>query len=132
MSVVTHQNRPPKKTYKIKAEGRQALQEWLERPVPANLSRRAFVMRLILAENFTQSALIAHLRQRRRHIVKYRDALQELYGESETTDAGKLALDYGLAAADAELSWLDRAQDLILKEPFPEEVVKTARVVDAG
>ena len=75
---------------------------------------------------------MAHLRQRRRHVVKYRDALQGLYGESETADAGKLALDYGLAAADAELSWLDRAQDLILKEPFPGEVVETARVVDAG
>ena len=45
VNVVTHQNRPPKKTYKIKAEGRQALQEWLERPVPVNLSQRAFVMR---------------------------------------------------------------------------------------
>jgi DNA-binding PadR family transcriptional regulator len=132
MNVVTHQNRPPKKTYKIKAEGRQALHEWLERPVPANLSQKAFVMRLILAQNFSRSELMAHLRQRRAHIVEYRDALEGLYGESEPADAGQLVLDYGLAVADAELSWLDRTQDLILNGSFPEEVVETARVIDAG
>ena len=76
---------------------------------------------------------MAHLRQRRAHVVAHRDALKELSGESEQAGAGwQLALDYGLAVADAELGWLDRALDQTPKEPFPEEVVETARVADAG
>ena len=134
MNVITHQDRPPKKIYSVKEEGRQALQEWLERPVPSNLSQKAFVMRLVLlAQGFSRSGLMAHLRQRRAHVVAHRDVLKELSGESEKADAGwRLALDYGLAMADAELGWLDRALDPIPKEPLPEEVVEAARVSDVS
>jgi hypothetical protein len=76
---------------------------------------------------------VVHLRERRAHVVAHRDALKELSGESEKADAGwQLALDYGLAVADAELDWLDRALDQTPKEPFLEEVVETTRVADAG
>ncbi len=76
---------------------------------------------------------MAHLRQRRAQVVSHRAALKEVSDESEKADAGwQLALDYGLAVADAELDWLDRALGPTPEEPFPEEVVESARVADAG
>jgi DNA-binding PadR family transcriptional regulator len=133
VNVVTHENRPPKKIYTIKQEGRTALQEWLEQPFPSSPSQKALVMCFILAQGFPQSGLMAHLRQRHAHVAAHRDALKELSGEPERAGRGwQMALDYGLAVADAELGWLDRALDQTPKEPLPEEVVKTARVADAG
>jgi hypothetical protein len=76
---------------------------------------------------------MAHLRQRRAHVVAHREALEELNGESERAGRGwQMALNYGLAVADAELGWLDRALDATRKEPFAEEVVESARAADAG
>jgi PadR family transcriptional regulator AphA len=133
VNVVTRQDRPPKKVYTIKQEGRQALQEWLEQPFPSSPSQKVLVMRLILAQGLSQRGLTAHLRQRRAHVAAHRDALKELSGESEQAGRGwQLALDYGLAVADAELCWLNRALDPTSKEPLPEKVVETARVADAG
>jgi DNA-binding PadR family transcriptional regulator len=133
MDVLTREDRPPKKVYTITQEGRQALQEWLEQPVPAHLSPRALIMRLVMARDANLRGLMACLQQRRAGVVLHRDALIELQSQSEQADAGwQYALDYGLAMADAELSWLDRALDETLEEPFLEEVVKAARVTDAG
>jgi DNA-binding PadR family transcriptional regulator len=133
VNVVTRQDRPPKKVYTIKQEGRQALQEWLEQPFPSNPSQKAMVMRLILAQGPPQGGLMSHLRQRRAHVVAHRAALRELSSESEQGGRGwQLALDYGLTVADAELGWLDRALDLAPREPFPEEVAGTTRVADTG
>jgi len=123
VDVLTREDRPPKKVYTITQEGQQSLQEWLEQPVPAGLSQRALVMRLVLARDGGQSGLSDCLHQRRARVVAHRDALSELRSQSEQADAGwQLALDYGLAVADAELGWLTRALDRMPKEPLPEEV----------
>ena len=112
VNVVTRQDRPPKKVYTIKQEGRTALQEWLEQPFPSNPSQKALVMRLILAQGLLQKGLMAHLQQRRAQVAARRDARKELSGEPEQAGRGwQMALDYGLAVADAELGWLDRALD---------------------
>jgi DNA-binding PadR family transcriptional regulator len=133
VNVVTREDRPPKKVYTIGQEGRQALQEWLEQPFPSSPSQKALVMRLILAQGFPRSGLMTHLKQRRAHVVAHRDALKELSGESEQAGKGwQLALDYGLAVADAELGWLDRELDQTPEEPLREEVVETARVADTS
>ena len=133
VNVVTREDRPPKKVYTIRQEGRQALQEWLEQPAPSSPSQKALVMRLILAPAFPRSGLITHLQQRQAHVAAHREALKALSGESEQAAAGwQLALDYGLAVADAELGWLDRVLDPTPEEPFPEEVVESAPVRDTG
>jgi PadR family transcriptional regulator AphA len=133
VDVVTHQERPPKKIYTINQEGQQALQEWLEQPFSSSPSQKALVMRLILARGLLQRGLMAALSQRRAHVAAHRDALQELSGEPEQAGRGwQLALDYGLAVADAELGWLDRALNRIPKEPLSEEGAETAHVADAG
>jgi DNA-binding PadR family transcriptional regulator len=133
VNVVTRENRPPKKVYTIKQEGQQALQEWAGQPSLSGASQKALVMRLILARGYPQRRLMAHLRQRRAHVVAHRNALEELRGESEQAGGGwQLALDYGLAVTDAELGWLDHALDATPQETLPEEIVETVRVVDAG
>ena len=133
VDVLTRQNRPPRKVYTIKQEGRTALQEWLEQPFPSSPSQKGIVMRLILAHGPPHQGLLAHLRQRHAHVTAHRDALKELSGEPEQAGRGwQMALDYGLAVADAELCWLDRALDQTPNGPLPEEVVETARVADAG
>jgi PadR family transcriptional regulator AphA len=133
VNLVTREDRPSKKVYTIRQEGRKALQEWLEQPFPSSPSQKMLVMRLILARGLSQNGLMAHLRQRREHVVAHRDALKELSAESEQAGGGwQLALDYGLAVADAELGWLDHRLDQTPEEPFPEEVVETARLVNAG
>jgi DNA-binding PadR family transcriptional regulator len=127
VDVITHEDRPPKKVYTIRERGRQALRESLDRPVSPEASMKAFVMRLILAHDFDQRGLIACLRQRQAQVISHRDALEEMSGESRQTGVGwQLALDYGLAVADTELDWLDRA--LSRTPAFSEEVVENARV----
>jgi PadR family transcriptional regulator AphA len=131
VDVLTHNDRPPKKVYTIHEKGRQALQEWLDRLGPPEASMKAFVMRLIVARDLDQSGLIAYLRQRRAQVISHRDALEEMSGESGQTGVGwQLALDYGLAVADTELDWLNRA--LSRTFAFSEEVGENVRVVDAS
>jgi DNA-binding PadR family transcriptional regulator len=133
MDVLTREDRPPKKVYTITQEGRRVLREWLEGPVPAHLSQRALMMRLVLARDAGSKWLIACVHQRRTQVVMHRDALKELKSQPEQADAGwQMALDYGLAVADAELGWLSRALDQALEEPLSEELVKTGRIADAG
>jgi DNA-binding PadR family transcriptional regulator len=135
MKVVTREDRPPKKVYRIKREGRQALQAWFEQPIESDASQKGLVMRMLLAQAFSQPGLTAHLKQRRAQIVSHRAALRELSEQAEHADDGwQLALDYGMAVADAELGWLDRTLDQIQipEMPASEEGVETARVVEAG
>ena len=61
-----------------------------------------------------------------KHLWAWYDYIKTMYIRKD------IAMDYGLAVADAELGWLDRALDQTPKEPFPEEVVETARVCDTG
>ena len=66
-------------------------------------------MRLLLAGTFSQQALQEQLAQRRSQVAEQREALAQV-GSTEKRVTGleqHLALDYGLALADAELAWLD-------------------------
>lgn len=113
VEVVPRQDKPPRKIYSITEAGRQVLQEWVNQPVGSNTSVKAFVMRLTLANNFPHAGLIAHLEQRRTQVAAHHAALQQA---AKTLDEGPdleqhLALDYGMAMATAELTWLDNTLD---------------------
>jgi PadR family transcriptional regulator AphA len=109
VEVVSRNDKPPRKIYTITEAGRQALREWMDQPVGSGVSLKAFVMRLILASNLSQAGLIAHLQQRRAQVATHRGALEQAAkAMDERIDLGeRLALDYGLAVATAELVWLD-------------------------
>jgi DNA-binding PadR family transcriptional regulator len=109
VEVQARSGRPPRKTYSLTGAGKEALHEWVSQPDSPNGNMRAFVMRLILVGNHEQGGLAAHLRQRREIVAAHHSALAATVGEQEDR-AGlgqRLATEYGLATASAELAWLD-------------------------
>jgi PadR family transcriptional regulator AphA len=109
VEVVARQDKPPRKIYSITEAGRQVLQEWLGQPIGAGVSLKAFLMRLVLASNLSQAGLVAYLEQRRTQVAAHQLDLERTAGEmDEGMDLGeRLALEYGLAVAAAELDWLE-------------------------
>lgn len=110
MELVTVADKPPRKVYSITEAGRRALQEWLALPIPESAPLKAFVIRL-LASSCPELEPAACLQQRKDEIIRQYPMLSELAREPrEATDLGmQLALDYGLALAKAELTWLNAA-----------------------
>ena len=82
----------------------------MDQPMSSGVSLKAFLMRLILASNLSYDRLITHLEQRQAQVTTHQLALeQNAGGMDEGADLGdRLALEYGLAVATAELAWLDR------------------------
>jgi PadR family transcriptional regulator AphA len=126
VEVISRQDKPPRKIYSITEAGRQALQVWMDQPVASGVSLKAFVMRLILVSNLSHDGLIAHLQQRRTQVAAHQLALEQVArGTDESTDLGeRLALDYGLAVAAAELAWLDRTLAQLSQQPLSAEAVQ--------
>lgn len=120
--VVPGLDRPPRKVYTITEAGKRDLQVWIDQPAVSDAPLKAFVMRLILASNFSHAGLMAHLQQRRAQVAAHHDALSQADGTSQTGDnLGRfLAMDYGLAMATAEQSWLDHTLDE-LSEQSPQQ-----------
>ncbi len=111
VEVVPGMDKPPRKIYSIAPVGRDALEEWLEKPVAADASLKAFVMRLLLADSFSTDNLAAYLHQRRTQVATHQTDLSRV-AESLNSEADlgiRLALDYGLELAYAEMTWLDNA-----------------------
>jgi DNA-binding PadR family transcriptional regulator len=116
-------DKPPKKTYTITEAGRQELQAWIDQPAGAEAPLKAFLMRLLLAGNFSPAGLMAHLEQRRAQVAAHHDALHEAVDMvQEKDDLGQfLAMDYGLALAMAELTWLDHTLGELSKQLLLQE-----------
>lgn len=110
VEIVPRQDKPPRKIYTITETGRQVLHEWINQPIASDMSLKAFLMRLILAANLSHDGLVAYLQQRRVQVAALQFSLKQMAEEAnESMDLGdRLALDYGLHAATAELAWLDR------------------------
>jgi PadR family transcriptional regulator AphA len=123
VEVIPGLDRPPRKLYSITEAGRQALQSWIQKPVVASSSLKAFVMRLLLADSYEQAGLLAHLQQRRAQVAAHYATFAEGIGTlDERSSLGqRIALDYGLVLARAELDWLDSAQEWLSKRPLLEE-----------
>ena len=121
VEVVPGLDRPPRKIYSITGAGRQKLQAWIDQPIVASAPLKAFVMRLLLADSHSRARLSAHLRRRRAQVATHHATL---VGNAEAPSARpnlgqELALDYGLALATAELTWLDTTLDRLREEPLP-------------
>jgi PadR family transcriptional regulator AphA len=128
VEIVPGLDKPPKKTYSVTEDGRQQLQAWVDQPAVSRAPLKAFVMRLLLAGNFSSAALTAHLRQRRAQVADHYDALHGALDMSRQEDDLQrfLAMDYGLALATAELSWLDHTlHDLSQQSHLQEDKATT-------
>jgi DNA-binding PadR family transcriptional regulator len=115
VEIVPQQDKPRRKIYTITDKGSETLQDWIDQPAASGVSLKAFLMRLILAGNLSEAHLTAQLKQRRTqvsaHLQRTADALQKDVGPGE-----RLALDYGLAVANAELAWLDNVLGRLSKD----------------
>jgi PadR family transcriptional regulator AphA len=122
VTVLSDENKPPRKIYTITQAGERALHEWIHQPSSTNASTRAFAMRLILADQLSNEGLIAHLQQRRAQVDDHRAALKRMNDELDgEVDAGRrLTLDYGMAIASAELNWLEGMLERLSEEELPE------------
>jgi DNA-binding PadR family transcriptional regulator len=127
-------DRPPRKIYSITEAGHRALQAWIEQPSAANTALRAFVMRLLLADIHSHARLNSHLQQRQAQVAAhYATLVRGLESQGARLNLGRrLALDYGLALAKAELAWLDTALDRLRDQPLPEEDVQGDRGASAA
>lgn len=123
VEIIPGLDKPPKKIYTITNAGRQELQAWADQPAVSKAPLKAFVMRLLLAGNFTSAALTAQLEQRQAQVTAHHEALHQAAGMSQEKDnLGQfLAMDYGLAMARAELSWLDHTLGELSKQSHPQE-----------
>jgi DNA-binding PadR family transcriptional regulator len=109
VEVIPGLDKPPRKIYSIEQVGRDTLQEWIEKPVVSDAPLKAFVMRLLLADNFPPANLAAYLQQRRTQVATHQADLAKMSEtmSSETHLGLQLALNYGLELASAETTWLD-------------------------
>ena len=117
VEVVPRPDKPPRKIYTITPDGRDVLKGWVAQPVESNLSLKAFVMRLMLANNLTVEGLMEHLERRNDQVAESQEALRRTEESGEELDLGeRMVLDYGLAMADAERAWLSRSLEWLAQE----------------
>jgi PadR family transcriptional regulator AphA len=123
VEIVPGLDRPPRKIYHITETGTQALQAWIDQPAASNAPLKTFVMRLFLAGSLSEPWLIPCLQQRHAQVAAHRTALEQAAGvPGEPIGVGqRLALNYGLALATAELAWLDSTLGKLSKQPLPGE-----------
>ncbi len=109
MEIIPNQDKPARKEYHTTAKGKNALREWLQQPATCDTPLKPFLMRLMLADNYSHEGLVGYLHQRRSQVVAYHSDLQErARNGDEIDDLGQeLIFNYGLAMANAELQWLD-------------------------
>lgn len=127
VEVSSFENKPPRKIYTITEAGKSVLQEWLSHPSTDNAPLKAFVMRLILSDRLTHAGLVAHLRQRHAQVADHHASLERMSRElDEGRESGqRLALEYGMAVASAELAWLDSQLERLSQEPVSEDVLES-------
>ncbi|RLC67787.1 MAG: hypothetical protein DRI48_01365 [Chloroflexi bacterium] len=117
VNAVQNEDKPPRKVYSITEAGRRALEEWIVQSMEPGGSLKDFLMRLMLASNLSPTGLIGYLRQRRSQVADHCADLERVAGaQDEAIGLGqRLAFDYGLAAATAELDWLDRTLESLTR-----------------
>jgi PadR family transcriptional regulator AphA len=95
VEIVPGVDKPPRKIYSIEQAGRDRLQDWIEKP--------------IMADSFSPANLEAYLQQRLAQVATHQADLTKMNDRmSSEKDLGlRLALDYGLELASAEMAWLD-------------------------
>jgi DNA-binding PadR family transcriptional regulator len=127
VEVIPRHDKPPRKIYSITQSGRRELRKWMDQPAQADLPLKAFVMRLILASNLSHDDLIAYLQQRRTQVAAHQLDLEQVgqAADGEGDFGERLALDYGLAVANAELAWLDDALNQLSQQSMSAEAVES-------
>jgi DNA-binding PadR family transcriptional regulator len=128
------QGRPDRLVYDITDEGRDALAEWLSRPVPLPPSRDPFALQLYFGaglDDKTLAALISHRRaQHQQRLEDLRDRSDSLAADASLTArtmvVRQTALDGALARERTAIDWLDDCLEAIEHGALPELTQVTA------
>jgi DNA-binding PadR family transcriptional regulator len=109
VETTTQSNKRIRKIYTITSAGREALQEWVVQPAKSQTNVKSFVMGLITVGNLARDRLAAHLDQRRQLVSDHHSALELVLQDlgEQINQGQRMAIEYGLATANAELAWLD-------------------------
>jgi DNA-binding PadR family transcriptional regulator len=110
VETTSQSNMRIRKIYTITDTGRQTLQDWIAQPGKPQTNVKSFVMALILVGNLAQDRLTEHLEQRRETVTAHYAALSPVLEDlgEHMSQGQRMAIEYGLATAHAELAWLDR------------------------
>jgi DNA-binding PadR family transcriptional regulator len=126
MEVASRDDKMPRKVYTITSEGEADFRDWIDQPMASGAPLKSFVMRLVLADGVPRARLMTLLRQRRAQVAKHQARLESAIAEPDKqVELGQhLALDYGLALAHTELTWLEHMLEHLSTESLPLEVLE--------
>ena len=120
-TAVEQNDRPNKRVFELTGSGREALQIWLAEPAIRARVRDDFVIKLVLAGLAglaDPAALIEHQRTEYLQALRDLDALSLRLGERATT-AERLILEGSALHLEADLKWLDAAEDTLAQGGAP-------------
>jgi PadR family transcriptional regulator, regulatory protein AphA len=111
---------PNKRVYEITATGREALRTWVDADdIPGERRKNGMLVKVYLARfgsPGTLSRLLAdHRRQVEQNLADLRAIVEHLTPRPEAR-YGRLTARYGVLAAEAQLAWLDEAEEFAAQE----------------
>jgi PadR family transcriptional regulator AphA len=109
------QGRPDKQLYRLTAEGRRALVAWLTSgPLEPEPDRNLLLLKLFFGELAGPEALLEQVRERRQEVERFRVELKAIDSRPRRDNRydlyPRLTRMYGLAWADAVISWAKAAE----------------------
>src|SRR3954454_12914146 len=118
------ENRPNRKGYRLTDAGQAALGRWLQREQPLPAYREPFLVQLFFARDLPNAAIAELLAQQRElhqeRLARYRaiplPPLAELTTERDFS-LQRLTLELGIALEQAQLAWLEQAQEAVRALP---------------
>ncbi|MEU8896143.1 PadR family transcriptional regulator [Nocardia sp. NPDC048505] len=112
--TVVQQERPNMHVHSVTERGLAELDSWLTSAPRTPPVRDPFLARLFFADRLPPGRTAELLHARRREVTEQLTALQAISIPAEAAGLGETlrlaTLDYGIAAAEAELAWLERTQ----------------------
>jgi DNA-binding PadR family transcriptional regulator len=110
---VRQSRRPDKQLYRITKTGTAALKAWLDVPVDPESGQNVLLLKLFFGGYGDRSAMVEHVRARRRAAERLKDELLEIEARASRTPGDRfpaLTRRYGLEYADALIRWAEWAE----------------------
>jgi DNA-binding PadR family transcriptional regulator len=109
---VTQRTRPNKQLYRITAGGRDLLRSWLDRPeAETDPDRSIFMLKFFFGSQADRESLSAQLRTFRKLYAERLATYQSIRADGTGDEFTYRALLYGIARAEAAVSWADATLD---------------------
>jgi PadR family transcriptional regulator, regulatory protein AphA len=104
-----------RKVYRLTAEGRVRLKEWLSEPCGTQVCRSELLLKLFFGDRAPRGSMRAAVEERKRELeadlARYGEIRREIAADASRHPAGPywmMTLEYGVAEATAILGWCER------------------------